>query len=187
MSKLNKYIFVDPANSKVKDSDYTVAVVLGVGEDQNIYLIDMIRDRLDVKGREDMIFDLHKKYRPQGVYIEKYGMQVDIDWIKHAMNNRNYRFPVYELGGTMDKISRIRRLEAVFARGQMWLPTWLYKVTCDNKSIDVINEFITQEYITFPVSKHDDMLDAMSRIKDITIQYPGAGGFDYYSFAEGFK
>ena len=147
----------------------------------------MIRDHLDVKGREDIIFELHAKYRPIGTYIEKYGMQVDIDWIKHSMNTRNYRFPVYELGGQMDKISRIKRLEAIFARGQIWLPKNLYKVSHDNKSIDVVNEFIIKEYLTFPLGVHDDMLDSMSRFCDITPQYPNQGGFDYYKFAEGFK
>lgn len=186
-SKLNVYMFIDPANSKGKNSDYTAIAVLGVGADKNIYVIDMVRDRLDVKGREDIIFSLHQKYKPLGVYIEKYGMQVDIDWLRYSMDRLNYRFPVYEVGGAMDKVSRIKRLEAMFARGQIWFPRHMHKACSDNTVVDLVEEFITKEYVTFPRGLHDDMLDAMSRICDITIEYPGNNNFDYYSFAKGFQ
>jgi predicted phage terminase large subunit-like protein len=185
--KLNKYIFVDPANSKTKDSDFTAIVVIGVGQDKNIYILDMIRDRLDVKGREDIIFELHKKYSPMMVYYEKYGMQCDSDWIKHAMTYRNYRFAITEVGGILDKISRIRRLEAYFCRGQIWMPRSLYKVNYMDKPIDVVQDFTIHEYLKFPFGLHDDMLDAMSRLCDATLTYPGGYSFNYQKFYEGYR
>ena len=56
----------------------------------------------------------------------------------------------------------------------------LYKTNYKNQAIDVINEFVVQEYSTFPVGLHDDLLDAMSRLCDITIQYPGYNTVNYY-------
>jgi len=54
--------------------------------------------------------------------------------------------------------------------------------------VDLIEEFIHQEYLTFPVGIHDDMLDSLSRLLDApTLAWPGDTNFDYYQFAEGFK
>lgn len=187
-SNMNLYIFVDPANAKGKRSDYTAITVIGAASDGNLYVVDMIRDRLDAQERENTVFDLHKKYRPLCIYIEKYGMQVDIDYIRYAMERRNYRFNVRELGGTMSKESRIRRLEALFASGRIWFPeSGIYKPDGRGGFRNLVQEFIDQEYLTFPLGTHDDMLDSMARVCDITPEYPGGVEFDYYGFARGFK
>lgn len=177
---LNHYIFVDPANSKNKDSDYTAAVVIGAGKDGNIYIVDMIRDKLNVREREDMIFDLHKKYKPKIVAYEKYGMQTDIDWLRKSMDDRNYRFNIQEVGGRLSKEDRIRRLIPYFYDKKIYLPKVLYKADYTKNTIDVVDAFIQQEYLTFPVGLHDDLLDALSRLCDINIQYPDDKTINYY-------
>ena len=171
-SKMNKYIFIDPANAKGKKSDYTAIFVIGANDDGNLYVIDMYRDKLNVREREELIFDLHRKYKPQCVYIEKYGMQVDFDWIVKAQNDMNYRFKIEELGGTLKKEDRIRRLQNLFADHKIYFPKVLYKSDHEQKLKDLVDEFIHQEYLTFPVGLHDDMLDALSRLKDVKIVYP---------------
>jgi predicted phage terminase large subunit-like protein len=177
---LNYYIFVDPANTKGKDSDYTAMVVMGAGGDRNLYLVDIIRDRLNVREREDKLFELHAKYKPKSVVYEKYGMQCDADWLRKAMDDRNYRFHIQEVGGKVSKEDRIRRLISYFADRKIFMPKVLYKTNYKNQAVDVINEFVVQEYSTFPVGLHDDLLDAMSRLCDITIQYPGHNTINYY-------
>lgn len=179
-TSLNNYILVDPANSKSKHSDYTSVIVLGVGPDHNYYLVDAIRDKLNVREREDLVFDLHAKYKPKSVAYEKYGMQVDIDWLRKAMEDRNYRFPIVEVGGKLSKEDRIRRLIKYFFDGKMYFPRILYKSNHEGKCIDIIDEFIHQELLTFPVGLHDDMLDALSRLCDVNIIYPGSSSIDYY-------
>jgi predicted phage terminase large subunit-like protein len=181
LSTLNKYILVDPANSKAKSSDYTAICVIGVGPDQNIYVIDWIRDKLNVRERADALFDLHAKYRPLGVAYEKYGMQTDSDWLRVEMEHRNYRFHITEVGGSITKEARIRRLIPYFYNSKIYLPRALYKANYENKQVEIIDQFIHQEYLTFPVGLHDDMLDALSRLCDITMQYPGRNAVDYYN------
>jgi len=176
----NNYIFVDPANSKNKKSDYTSIVVIGAGGDGNLYLIDAIRDKLNVREREDILFDLHSKYQPKFVGYEKYGMQNDIDWIKKSMEDRNYRFTITELGGSLSKKDRITRLVPYFFEHKFFFPKILYKSNFENKVVDIIDEFIHQEYTTFPVGLHDDMLDALSRVCDVQILYPGKHTIDYH-------
>jgi hypothetical protein len=65
--EMQKYILVDPASSKKKGSDYTVMVVIGLGTDQNYYLLDAVRDRLNLTERCAALFTLHRKWRPERV------------------------------------------------------------------------------------------------------------------------
>ena len=46
---LSRYILVDPASEKKKDNDYTAMVVIGLGADDNYYILDIVRDRLNRK------------------------------------------------------------------------------------------------------------------------------------------
>jgi hypothetical protein len=70
-SRMNKYLLVDPANSKKKTSDYTAMAVIGLGADENYYLLDAVRDRLSLTERGDKLFALHKKWRPMRVGYER--------------------------------------------------------------------------------------------------------------------
>lgn len=187
-SSYNTYIMVDPANSKKTTSDYTSMVVVGLGSDKNIYVLDWIRDRLNIRDREDRLFELHEKWKPKYVLYEKYGLMVDVDAMREAMNYRNYRFVITEVGGSMSKSDRIRRLIPYFYDGRIWMPDRMLKANYEGKLVDLVEEFVNQEYLTFPVSNHDDMLDSLSRLLDApTLAWPGDTNFDYYRFADGFK
>lgn len=39
---MNIYIVVDPASEKKKESDYTVMMVVALGQDENYYIVDMV-------------------------------------------------------------------------------------------------------------------------------------------------
>jgi predicted phage terminase large subunit-like protein len=176
-----KYMFVDPAYTKTADSDYTAIWIIGAGEDNNLYVIDIVRDKLNPREKEDLVFDLHRKYNPQ-VHYEAGGTQRDADWLKSAMEDRNYRFPIYEAKcpRSLSKRDRIGRLIRYFAEHKIYFPRFLYKSDWEGKLVDVVDAFVQQEYLQFPVSKHDDLLDALSRLCDITIAYPGKHNIDYY-------
>jgi len=73
--EMRNYILVDSASSKKKGSDHTVMVVIGLGADQNYYLLDAVRDRLNLSERCKELFRLHRKWRPERVGYEKYGMR----------------------------------------------------------------------------------------------------------------
>ena len=95
----NLYLLVDSANEKKKTSDYTVMVVIGLGPDNNYYLLDGIRDRLNLTERTEKLFEFHRKW-PQiknHVGWEKYGKDSDIQHIQYVMEEKNYRFGIIEL------------------------------------------------------------------------------------------
>lgn len=170
---LNCVIIVDPANEKKAHSDYTCMMVIGYGEDNNYYIIDIVRDRLNLTERTEKLFELYKKYQPQKVYYERYGMQADIQHIKYVQEQDNYRFPIQELGGTkLKKEDRIERLVPLFEQGRIFIP-WDFKVmdTTSHKIRNLTEEFVNEEYLVFPVSTYDDMLDTLARITDETVQF----------------
>ncbi len=167
LSKWNVYILVDPAGSKKKKtSDYTVFEVIGLAPDNNYYLIDAFRDRLNLTERTDKLFELHRQYSPKGVGYEQYGMQADIEHIKYVMEQESYRFTITEIGGAMSKEDRIKKLVPVFEQGRFWMPKSLIYINHEKKVVDYVKEFIKDEYLAFPVSVHDDMFDCRARILD---------------------
>jgi phage terminase large subunit-like protein len=163
---MNRYIIVDPASAKKKDSDYTSMWVVGMNIDNNYYILDGVHDRLNLVERGNALFELHRKWLPLRVGYEHYGMQADVEHLRYRMEQENYRFGIIELGGQTPKTDRIRRLVPVFEQGRIWFPYRLLKMRLENTAYDLTDEFLKQEYMTFPVSAHDDMLDCLSRILD---------------------
>lgn len=163
-SRMNRYIVVDPASAKKKDSDYTSMWVVGLNTDGNYYILDGIHDRLNLAERARALFELHRKWQPLLVGYERYGMQADIDFMHMEMERQNYRFSIVELGGQMPKTDRIRRLVPVFEQGRVYFPNRLLKMSQEQTAYDLTEDFYRQEYLTFPVSSHDDMLDCLARI-----------------------
>lgn len=166
---LNVYLLFDPAGSKSKNNDYTAGWAIGLGPDENVYILDMVRDRLNLTQRTALVMNWHKKYKPQradGVRYEKYGLQSDIEHIKDVQKASNYRFDITEVGGQISKTERIKRLVPYFEQGRIYLPRSLHYTGSDGKMTDLVQDFIEQEYKAFPVPSHDDMLDALARMAE---------------------
>jgi predicted phage terminase large subunit-like protein len=169
---MNKYVLVDPASQKKARSDWTAIAVVGLGPDENLYLLDAVRDRLNLTERGAAVMRMHRKWRPKVVGYERYGMQADIEYIRELQKRENYRFDVIEVGGQMPKADRIRRLIPFFEAGRFYLPDSLFKTVYDKSTVNLVEVLIEEEMMGFPVSLHDDLLDAISRIFDTNMVWP---------------
>lgn len=163
---MNIYLLCDPANAKKKESDYTAMAVIGLGTDANYYLLDGIRDRLNLSERWDALSSLHRRWSPNGVGYEQYGIQSDIQHFQSQMSHENYRFEITPLGGKLAKPDRIRKLVPIFESGRFWLPPTLMKTDYEGKLVDIVQQFIEEEYMAFPVGIHEDFFDTIARIED---------------------
>jgi phage terminase large subunit-like protein len=174
VSTWNKYILVDPASKKKDSSDYTVFEVHGLAPDNNYYLLDAFRDRLNLTQRAKKLFELHRTWRPLKVGYESYGLQADIEHMQYEMEQQNYRFEIVELGGRIAKVDRILGLVPIFEQARFWMPKRLSFVDAEGRAVDYVRVFIESEYSTFPVATHDDMLDCRARILDPVLgaQFP---------------
>lgn len=163
---MNFFLVCDAAGTKKASADYTVMEVWALGPDGNEYLVDGIRDRLNLTQRGKKFIELHRKWRPMRAGYEKYGLMSDIEYIKELQEKENYRFDIYEFGGTMAKEDRIKKNVPRFENGNVWFPRRLLFVDCEGKTRDFVAEYINDEYVDFPLSLHDDMMDIHARMRD---------------------
>jgi len=170
---LNYYIIVDPAGEKKKTNDYTVMVVIALASDNNYYLIDGLRDRLNLTEKSTKLFDFVRKYKPLNTGYEKYGLQSDIEHFKYVMEQDNWRFPITALGGNVAKNDRIRSLVPIFENHRFYIPHTLKYIDYEGNLKDFVLDFL-EEYESFPVSVHDDIMDCIARIKDkdLGVKFP---------------
>lgn len=176
-TNMNIYILCDPAGGdeinkkKKKTSDWTAFMVVGLAPDNNYYLLDMVRDRLNPTERINTLFILHRKWnalagKPAKVGYEKYALMTDTHYIKEKMVQDTYHFTLVELGGTMQKEERIRRIIPDMQNGRWFFPDNLHYVDTEGRRFDLVNELVNSEMPNFPRAKFDDMLDALSRLYD---------------------
>lgn len=169
---MTKLMLVDPASGKRVNNDYTTIWIVGLGEDQNYYILDCVRDRLNLTERAEAVFRLHRKWKPFQVRYERYGMQSDIEHIKSQMDVKSYRFAITEVGGIVAKPDRIKRLVPLFQGGRVWMPHELNYTDSTGKTLNLINHFVEEEFLSFPVGRFDDMLDSLSRVAEPTLDTP---------------
>lgn len=150
---------------------------IGTHSDENYYVLDLVRDRLNLAERTRMLFDWHRKWKPMRVGYEKVSMQADIEHIKSEMENQQYRFHIVTLEPkNVSKKERIRRLVPLFEQHKIWLPRTRNYVNTQGRVIDMVNEFIEEEYMLFDACLHDDMLDGLSWMTapEMHIQFPSS-------------
>ena len=172
--RMTRYILVDPASSKKDEADYTAMFVVGLGPDENYYVLDIVRDRLSLPERTKRLMDLHRKWKPYEVRYEKYGLQADIEHIESTQERETYRFGIKEVAGQTRKIDRIGRLIPLFEQGRVYLPKTLHITNYEKVVVDMVRTFIEEEYVPHPVGLHKDMLDSLSRIAepDMVLKWP---------------
>lgn len=172
----NVYITVDAATSKKKGSDYSALAVMAVDALDNVYLVDLVKDKLNLDERKKKLFELVLKYKPLVVGYERYALMADTDYIRKCQETENIRFPIVELGGKLSKIERVDRFVPTFSNRKFYIPESLEYRDYEGKSHDLIQE-LKYEMINFPKG-HDDCIDAISRIKDpeLGVITPNAAG-----------
>jgi predicted phage terminase large subunit-like protein len=175
--QLSLYLLCDPANEKKRKmtgNDYTVYWLWGLDSNDNRFLVDAIRDKLTLVERWKMLKQMRKKHpRIQRIGYEQYGMTADIQHFESMMEIEGNYFShmIVELGGNrLSKEDRIARLIPSFEQGRVYLPEHLEYEDKEGSTIDLVQVFVNEEYLRFPFSQHDDLLDAASRIEDKVLE-----------------
>jgi predicted phage terminase large subunit-like protein len=163
---LNLYCVVDSASTKKKDSDYTVMAIIGTDSLRNFYLVDMIRDKLNLKEKWDKLKYLVRQWGIREVGYERFGAQSDVEYYNQMMEEEGCYFNIIELSSNVAKTDRIKRLVPLFQGGRFIIPRALPYQDINGEYHDLTTEFINEEYLSFPYAKHDDILDCLSRILD---------------------
>ncbi len=132
------------------------------------------------------------------VGYERFGLQDAMDYFEEKMRLEGDSFEIVELAwpneGPGSKYDRIQRLEPDFKTGRWYLAAEVSQETRnqaavreagesyriftptrardENSTLYTLNKGFLDEYLTYPFSRHDDFLDAMSRIYDMDPQPP---------------
>ena len=160
----NIFVGVDPAtDSARRNSDFSVLIVIAVTADNNIYVLDYVRNRTlpvlgiqgsDKKGIVDYMFDQASFYKPNLFTIEDTTMSKPIfQAIQAEMLRRNdftIPFKAEKPGNRMSKRDRIQEILAQrFSVGQIHIKKNHYE--------------LHREIVTFgPRMSHDDTIDALA-------------------------
>jgi predicted phage terminase large subunit-like protein len=137
---------VDCTFTDAKTSDYVVGAVVGQAG-QRYYVLDLVRQKLDVVGTMAMISRLYKRHTPNGCLIE---LAASGHAVYQMLRQKVPGMIGYNPHGK-SKVARASGIIPTVEAGNVFLPTsapWL--------------ESFLNEFSLFPASKNDDMVDALS-------------------------
>ena len=147
---VNVYCGIDPASSLSKRSDFFVIATVALDADSNIYILDILRDKIDPAYQPEEIIKVFKKYHPKRMTIETVGYQEALRTnVRKMMLEENLYIPGLEKGikPRQRKSERLLSLVAPLAKGEFYFrPEDLHA---------------QQEFLSYPRGKHDDILDAI--------------------------
>ncbi len=162
--KLRRFIGVDP--SLGTGESQTGIVVLGIDEARNRYVLETRSGNYGPLKTIEALFDLDRKWRPNGICIEEVGMQtILMHWLKEVQIERNHFLPLVhgqkEVRPIMSKEERIHsRLQGLIEAGKLY--------------VRKEQTALTDELMTFPRGARKDLLDAL--VYADTIAYPPPSG-----------
>lgn len=149
---LKHYIAVDLAVSEKTRADFSVFVVGALDDAGNLYIRDVIRDRMDAKQIVDTLFLLNRRYSPEMFTIEGSLIEKSLGpFINDEMFRRQIFFNVHTENPTKDKETRARGIQArMRAKGVYF-----------NRAAEWYSD-LEQEMRQFPKGRHDDQVDAIA-------------------------
>lgn len=155
------FITCDTASTSKTTSDYTVAGFWGVsieGEERRLYLLDLLRDKIDSAQCEDYLVPFIKKHAKQnfvGSLIEPKGHGIYL----------NQRMPMYGVPmrrqDDVDAFFKDRKFDKVM-RANIIIPHLVNNaIICGPEIGDVMFDECKNELLAFPDGAHDDFVDVL--------------------------
>lgn len=148
------FMTIDPALSEDPTADYSVIMICAVDVDNNLYVVDYFRDRVNPKVLIGKIFEKSQEHSPVRIGIETIAFQRVLKfWIEDQMRERSKFLPIEELK-TSNKMKpdRILALQPRFSAKTVYIKGWM---------ADLEDELLSFRY---PESNqlHDDLIDALA-------------------------
>jgi predicted phage terminase large subunit-like protein len=150
----NFYIATDLAVSEKETADWSVFVIAGADENGSIYILNVLRERMDSKTIVDTLLSLQSTYDPICVSMEKGQIEKAIGpFLRQRMLETGVFPTILPIAPSVDKLTRARSIQARMRAGFVKF----------DKQADWYIE-LEEEAVLFPRGKHDDQVDALSYI-----------------------
>mgnify|MGYP005806403395 CR=1 FL=1 len=137
----------DTASKAGELNDYSVGITALVVKD-TIYIVDVIRERLDYPSLKKRIVKAKERWKPQAILIEDKGSGMSL--IQDLRRDSCHTIPIR---AESDKVVRMAACSARIEAGAVLLPqaaAWL--------------DDFRDEILAFPKGRHDDQADALSQL-----------------------
>lgn len=150
----NFYIGTDLAVSTAETSDWSVFVVGAMDENGYLWILDVIRERMDAQEIVETILKLEKTYEPIAITMEKGQIEKAIGPFLRQQMLETGIFPnIQAVAPSVDKLTRSRSIQARMRAGAVKF----------DKAGDWYYDF-EDEATLFPRGKHDDQVDALAYV-----------------------
>lgn len=137
---------------KKGDADYTASCLLGYGDDGNVYVMEVSRDRLSPSKVENLVRSKAERDGRVGTmtFLEQEPGSSGVNTVDHYRRYVLQGFPFWGDRPTGDKVERARAVSAACEHGQVY-------IIQGEKTRLFLNEMQA-----FPMGLHDDMVDAFA-------------------------
>ena len=152
----------DLAVSEKEGADYTVLMVTGMDENENLYVIDYERFRSsDPYEQIELIFDMCRKWSIKIVTMEAVAFQKTFKRIfEHEMNKRAFYLEIQEMvRQSIRKIFRIKSLKGPIRAG---------KIFWKRNHYDLEDEL--EQVSSTALGTHDDVIDCLADAWEVQIE-----------------
>lgn len=180
-NRFNFYITTDFATSDKQRADYSVISVWAYNNNGDWFWVDGVVARQTMDRNLNELFRLAQEYRPQSVGIEVSGQQSGfIPWIMAEMLNRNIWFNLASDGndsnpGIRPNTNKLQRFNVVVPWIKAGKVYWPEELRRDSRIEEAMNELTLASPGGFK-SKHDDFLDTISQLANLTAWKPSEVG-----------
>jgi len=163
MKKPHKfYIMLDPAISKRDTADFTAIVCVMVNSKNELYVVEVIRERLNPIETIKELFGMYERWQPEKVGIETVAYQKSLVYFINEEKKRAYSsvksMVIQEIKADTDKIRKIKGLQPRYAIGSVY-----------HRENDDMTSVLEGELLRFPRGATDDVIDALASVLQMII------------------
>ena len=154
LDAMRYYAAWDLAIGKRDRNDYSVGMVIGVNEYDQLFVMDVVRGRFDGFELVEQILDLYETWRPSIIGIEKGHIEMALGpFLEKRVRERGlYEAYFKDLKtGRRDKEARARAIQGRMQQGMVYLPR-----------DELFTGPLVAELLRFPNGVHDDQVDALA-------------------------
>lgn len=152
--KMRFYCAWDLAIGKNDRNDFSVGMVVGVDEDDHLFVVDVVRGKFNGFEIVEQILDLYELWKPSMIGIEKGHIEMALGpFLEKRVRERGlYEAYFKDLKtGRRDKEARARAIQGRMQQGMVYLP-----------KDEEFTGTLVAELLRFPNGVHDDQVDALA-------------------------